>query len=105
MATFKTTSKEVAIGGQDVKWVELLNYGDYRLRMSIRSDAYQGQCHAHLEVFDKGALKWNIVVYRPSATMATEPKLVYHPQGKVKWDLAFGTDRKWLLDQFKNLVD
>lgn len=106
MATkFVNTSKSLSFGGQDVKLFELLNYGDYRLRLSIRSDAYLAQCHARLESFNKADMTWSIVVYRPHADMQTQKGLAYMPPARKATEASFAQDREWLLKQFKNLVD
>jgi hypothetical protein len=102
---FATTSQIFGKGHQDVVLTELLNYGDKRIRISIRSDSYKFQCYARLECFDSAAMKWNVVVYRPHADMQTPEKLVYHTMGEVQYQVQFSADRNWLMKQFQNLVD
>lgn len=102
---FVNTAQTLTFGHQDVSLTELINYGDYRLRMSIRSDSYKSQSHARLECFDKQAMKWNEVVTRPALDMMTEEGLVYMPATKKATAASFKEDRTWLLTQFSNLVD
>lgn len=102
---FINTDKSLTFGGQDVKLYELLNYGEHRLRLTIRSDSYQSQCYARLESFNKADMSWSVVVYRPSGDMKTQKGLVYMPPAKKATEASFKADRDWLLSQFKNLVD
>ena len=102
---FINTDKSLSFGQQDVKLFELLNYGDHRLRLNIRSDAYKSQCHAKFEVFNKAGMTWSVIVYRPAADMKTQEGLAYMPPSKKATEADFKADRDWLLKQFKNLVD
>jgi hypothetical protein len=99
------TAKSVNHGRQDISLNELLNYGEHRLRLIIKSDSYKSQCYARLEAFDKSAMKWNIVVYRPHGDMQTEEGLVYSRLSDVHNEVKFQSDRAWLIAQFKNLMD
>jgi hypothetical protein len=107
MSSFKitVTSSAITKSGQAVTFTELVNYGDYRLRLTIKSDSYDFQCYARLENFDKQTMQWSVVVHRPHGDMQTESKLVYSRFSDDLYIKKFDSDRLWLLKQFANLID
>lgn len=91
----KVISKEVAKGQQDVVFKEILVTGGLRLRVDIRSDAYDFQSHARIDVFRPADLKWNHLASIHYSVMTTPHKLYYKLNG---------TDEQWFLKDRNELV-
>ena len=65
----KTIDKRICHGGQDVDYVEVLQAGDHKLRVKIRSDAYAFQSYARVERWD--GEKWQFLHGLGSSNMRT----------------------------------
>lgn len=105
-AQFKVLSKTQTVSRQDVERLELIQFGEHKLRLEIRSNAYKFQSHATVDILDKSAgIKWNQLVFRPPLAMETKEGLCYQPQAERRDFLPdMGADRLWLLDQVRMLL-
>lgn len=109
---FKVLTKVNTIGQQSITRLEHLQFGEHKLRLTIKSDSYKFQSYATLEVLNKATMEWSKVVYRPHSDMVTQEGLVYRPdvqrmiRGGPQLDFItfVSADRKWLLDAFKALA-
>lgn len=95
---FKTLNKAIGIGEQDVIYKEtadLICNGKTveKVRIEIRSDSYDKQCHARVSVFD--GKKWNQVDSIHYSNMKTVSKLAYKPNPPKESD--FKADREALV--------
>jgi hypothetical protein len=80
----KTISKEVSKGQQSMHYVEVLRLeGGAMVRVSILSDYYDHQSHAHIEVLDRPEHQWNFLHRIPCGNMKTPPKLAFSPTGAL----------------------
>lgn len=103
---FKVLSKTQTVGDQNVERLELLQFGEHKLRLSICSNAYKFQSSATVDVLESSpAVKWNRIVYRPHGDMKTREGLCYMPHAKTRdFTPDMGEDRLWLLDQVRMLL-
>lgn len=102
LTEFNSLSVTVSPGQQSVTWLELLQFGKHKLRVTIKSDSYKFQCMARIEVLDADPVKWNILAYRPHGVMQTEEAMRW-VLGRV-YQKEFSADRQWLLDQARLLL-
>lgn len=90
-----TISAEVYKGGQDLKYNEVLSFvlgtKKHKLRVSICSDSYRGQCYARIKRWSGST--WQLV--HSIDDMKTGSKLVYH--NPTPGPEAFEADRKELI--------
>lgn len=56
---------------------------DFKVRLSIKSDSYQSQCHAVVSVWSTDQLSWNEVHRILPSQMETETGIAYLPQHKI----------------------
>jgi hypothetical protein len=88
----KPIKVEVAKSGQNVNYCEVLDFGKRRIRIHIRSNSYQDQCHAKVEVWND---EWKFVDSIDPGVMQT-PKGLYSAREKPVRD-PFLADRDELL--------
>lgn len=93
--------REYSVGSDDIIMTEFGILHDVKIRISIRSDSFQKQCHAHLSTLDQNK-QWKVLISIPYSNMKTEPKLYYHlerPNNKItnKISNSFLEDRLNLL--------
>lgn len=69
----------VNAGRQDVIARRILSLGDFRVRLTIKSDSYQFQSFARAEVWNPATLSWNQVHSIHYSEMTTPEGLVYYP--------------------------
>ena len=82
---------EVAKSGQNVNYCEVLDFGTRRIRIHIRSNSYQEQCHAKIEVWND---EWKFVDSIDPGAMQT-PKDLYLAREKPNRE-PFQSDRNEL---------
>lgn len=102
-AAFNTLSSDISKGDQSVLFKETLNYGAKKVRIEIKSDAYEKQCFARVSLWD--GEKWNRIDFIPSSKMNTEDKLAYQPGNKGLRESNFSADRKILLKLAADVID
>jgi hypothetical protein len=71
----KVIEQRYFTGSQSVNYTEIYSKNDKKIKIEIKSDAYQSQSYARGSVFD-GA-KWQPVYNIPSSQMHTEVGLIY----------------------------
>jgi hypothetical protein len=76
----KSLNVVVSKGSQSVSYVELLQAGDFKLRIEIKSDSYAAQSYARILVWSPAVLDWHFVECVPSSLMATPVGLIYLPR-------------------------
>jgi hypothetical protein len=105
MKLLNSIEYSIAVNRQSVDLLEYLTYDKKRLRIQIRSDAYQSQSYAHLDSLSED-LVWNRLLHIPSANMKTEVGLVYRPeyQRGQSTIVSFGADRTHLIELFAKLM-
>jgi hypothetical protein len=98
-----TLDRTIAHGRQDVDYIEHLSIDGRKARITIRSNAYSFQSSARLDVLDREAMKWNLIVALPAAAMKTPEGLCYEPAER---DLQrhFDADRAQLLATLAGLM-
>ncbi len=74
----KTIKREISKGRQDVSYVEILTLADYKIKVSICSDAYDFQSYARIYVWKD--LAWSLIDTIRYSEMSTKPGLVYSPK-------------------------
>jgi hypothetical protein len=94
MAAIRTIAQDVTIGRQSASYVETCRYGDHRLRVDIRSDAYDVQSHAKISRWDD--TRWQSVYFISYDNMLTSPNLCH--QDTPVTISQFATDRDKLID-------
>ena len=102
----KSLDRQMGLNGQGVLYVEILEVLDgVKIRVEIRSDAYDFQSYCTLDVFNKAEGKWHEVLRRPYGNMETRHGLHYEPNIKTcNLSLAFARDRQWLIDTYGKLM-
>lgn len=64
----------------------------HKLRVSVKSDSYMLQCHAHCDIFSPEENKWNRLCTVPSSKMGTATGLSHYPdaptEGHFQLDVA-----------------
>jgi hypothetical protein len=75
---FETLSLEFGKGHQSIDRTELLQFGDYKLKISIKSDAYKRQSYARIYVFKD--LEWSRLANIHSQQMDTPEGLCYYTE-------------------------
>ena len=65
----KTIKKELSKGRQSMNYDEFLKLDGLKLKISIKSDSYDFQCHARILVWSEQDLKWNLIDSIPFANM------------------------------------
>lgn len=97
----KTLSTQVTTGRQSVSLQELVQMGEHKLRVQVRSDTYKFQNVARVDRWD--GRMWQLVWAIPAEATATQEGLVYHREGTMT-RAAFAADVKALLDQAKTIL-
>lgn len=87
---------------QNGRWCfdALWDIGGRRVKVSIRIDSYDMQSHAHAEIFDPSANRWNRVADIPYPKMASLGKAY----AKVVPSAQFALDEATLLDEVRALL-
>lgn len=92
----KLLDTKLAQGDQDVILVNLYRAAQgEKLKVRIRSNAYEAQCSASCSIWSPEKRAWNSLVSIEPSLMATESKLCYQP--KKAGAGAFEADVKELL--------
>jgi hydrogenase maturation factor len=71
----KLIKKEISKGKQDCNYEEILSMNDYKIRVSIKSDAYSFQNYARVFVFKD--LAWSQIDNIHYSQMKTKSELAY----------------------------
>lgn len=77
--TTAITGLEIAKGRQSVNAQQIFSIGGAKIRVRIKSDAYDFQSYATAEVWSAESLSWNEVHSIQPANMATQHGLAYKP--------------------------
>lgn len=89
----KTIKTSIGHGSQDVIFDQIIQRGAHKLRIDIRSDSYQNQCHARIFVWSNMA--WSLITEIHHDNMITASKLKY----KTRVDESdFADDRRELIE-------
>ena len=91
-------------GRQDVTARRVLSLGDFKVRLTIKSDSYQFQSFARAEVWNPATLSWNQVHSIHYAEMATPEGLCYHPNKSGLKITHFTRDFDRLLTMVKQII-
>ena len=91
-------------GRQDVTARRVLSLGDFKVRLTIKSDSYQFQSFARAEVWNPATLSWNQVHSIHYAEMATPEGLCYHPNKSGLNITHFTRDFDRLLTMVKQII-
>ncbi len=75
--TLKTVQKEIAKGDQYMHYTEIVDIAGEKLKISIKSDAYESQTYARIKVFSPTEKTWNDLASIHYSKMQTPAKLVY----------------------------
>lgn len=89
----KYESIQVAVGAQDVDYVALGRHAGHKVRIRIRSNPYDFQCHAYADVWSATDLKWNRIGSIPPALMNTPASLCYRKDSYGGMANQFTADR------------
>lgn len=106
----KNTPKAVLLeetinqGRQDVTARRLLTLGDFKVRLTIKSDSYKFQSFARAEVWNPATLSWNQVHSIHYAEMATPEGLCYYPNKQGLKINNFTLDFNRLLTMVKQII-
>lgn len=98
----KTIQHVIARGQQDYSLLSVFSINNLRLRVQIKSDAYDFQSYARIDMFHKGEGKWERVADIPFAAMHTKSGLHYLP--KPPTDSDFDADRLELIRLAKEIL-
>jgi hypothetical protein len=102
----KSITKFLSHNRQDVTLTETFRDNNGRkIRLSIKSDSYEFQCHAYAEVWSPTNLRWNRVASIPHANMKTRSGLAYLPANNKATAVHFEADRQTLLTMVKAILD
>lgn len=71
----KTITKTLTAGRDDAKYLHILEISGHRLKVDIRSNSYDFQCHARVSRWNDS--KWELVHSIPYGAMKTPSGLVY----------------------------
>ena len=82
MNEVKIISQEVGKGRQDLNYQEVFKIGDNSLKINIKSDSYDFQCHAKVSWLDRNEHKWNVIHNIHYSNMETRDSLCYMPQAR-----------------------
>lgn len=74
----KILSMDVSKNLQDVHFEQILQLGEYKVRLQICSNAYQFQSHARAQVWQKDKLAWSQLVHIQPEAMKTPATLYAH---------------------------
>lgn len=97
--------EEVSKGCQDVVATRTYQLGEYKVRLTVRSDPYDFQCEAHADVWSRSALKWQCLTKIPFSNMSTPTGLASHLNNEgLNWH-HFEQDMKRLLTDTAMLLD
>ncbi|AFN39616.1 hypothetical protein MP1412_45 [Pseudomonas phage MP1412] len=91
-------------GRQDVTARRVLSLGDFKVRLTIKSDSYKFQSFARAEVWNPATLSWNQVHSIHYAEMATPEGLCYHPNKSGLKITHFTRDFDRLLTMVKQII-
>lgn len=99
----KTTSLHVAIakGSQDLKYTEIVRFGEHRLRIEMRADSYVAQSWAKVERWNGS--EWAELYTIEGALMQTTHKLYYLPGQRTAKD--FAADRAELMARAAEILE
>ena len=106
----KLISQQVSKGSQDVNYEEIFNIGDNALKINIKSDSYDFQCHAKVSWLNRKEHKWEVLHNIHHGRMKTQTSLCYHPEaqdmeGNKQYFISeFWQDREELVKIAKQLI-
>lgn len=105
MSVYVILNKEIGKSGQEMIYTETLKHDatGTKVRVSVCSDSYRFQCHAHADVWSAKDLKWNRAVSIHHSKMATKDSLAYVSQVPVT-ARDFQVDRDNLLKQLTDIL-
>jgi hypothetical protein len=92
---------ELSKGRQSLNYQEIVKIGDDKVRIRIKSDSYDFQSYARIEVWGNEN-KWNNIHNIPFANMATPPELYYHSNANKR---SFKVDRDKLIDVATSILN
>ena len=98
-STERRISLNIGKGQQDVNYTEVLEVAGSKLRIQIRSDSYEQQCHSRIG-------RWNGEEWKHLHSLVTRKTpngLAYHPQGGTN-EKHFKADREELLRVAKEVL-
>lgn len=91
-------------GRQDVTARRILSLGDFKVRLTIKSDSYKFQSFASAEVWNPATMSWSQVHSIHYAEMATPEGLYYHPNKSGLKITPFTRDFDRLLTMVKQII-
>ena len=83
MTKFTILEDTVSVSGQSAYRKVFACLGDLKLRFSIKSDSYQSQSHAKVDVWSGVEKGWTLVWSILPVEMKTETSLAYLPHGRL----------------------
>lgn len=91
-------------GRQDVIARRILSLGDFKVRLTIKSDSYQFQSFARAEVWNPATLSWNQVHSLHYTEMTTPEGLCHYPNKSGLKITHFTRDFDRLLTMVKQII-
>ena len=91
-------------GRQDVTARRILSLGDFKVRLTIKSDSYKFQSFARAEVWNPATLSWNQDHSIHYAEMTTPEGLSYYPNKSGLKITPFTRDFDRLLTMVKQIL-
>lgn len=78
-------SEEIGTGSQNLNFERIFKIGENKLRISIKSDSYDFQSYARIEIYNPNDYKWNVLHSIHYSKMQTASKLYYkhHRNGTI----------------------
>jgi hypothetical protein len=108
----KQLSLSIAKNRQSIDYKEILSFNERKLRVSMKSDSYDFQCYARIDLWN--GEKWHEVEHIPYGEMRTPEKLIHlsdnQPSGLSPQQLLsnnrefFSNDRQTLLNAAKEIL-
>jgi len=98
------TAAEIGKGKQSVNFTETVEIKGKKIRINIKSDAYDFQSYAKAQGFNPDTMTWTEVASIHFSKMKTPKELIYHPNNEglnAKW---FKDDRDTLINEVKKLL-
>ena len=95
-------TESVGFGDQYAIFERIFSFGDKKLKIAIKSDAYDIQSYARMYIFSPTLMQWNILNDIHYSLMATEHKL-YSKKSRVTV-ANFENDAKKLTDIAKQIL-
>ncbi len=95
-------TENLGFGDQYAIFERIFSFGDKKLKIVIKSDAYDSQSYARMYIFSPTSMQWNILNDIHYSLMGTEHKL-YYKKPKVT-TANFENDAKKLTDIAKVIL-